>query len=384
MWTTTRPTAEALDRTDPLADLRARYDLPPGLIHLDGSSGGPLPRTTPDRLRRFVEHRRQPYTGRVCGESEWRGEARLAAASLAPLIGAEAGEITVAETASISLFNTLLAAARLRPGRPILAVGRDCFPADCLLARSAADFIGGRLHLIRSSADLAELPAGQVAVVAVSHTDARTGGVRDAAAITAEIHRAGALALWELSGSAGALDVDLHGWNVDFAIGSGDRYLGGGSGAPAYCFVADRHRHEAPKSSCTATGALPSLGDGFAGSLSVAELRSGLSILDGVAPAALAAKAARLAEVFLTRLDDFCADAQIEVVPVLEGLQRGAQISLRHDRAQRIAEALYDRDVLVDYAEDDLLKLSFAPSWLRYVDAWEAAEQLHATLHEVG
>ncbi|MEV0698375.1 aminotransferase class V-fold PLP-dependent enzyme [Saccharopolyspora sp. NPDC050389] len=384
MWTTTRPTAQALDRTDPLADLRIRYDLPPGLIHLDGSSGGPLPRTTPARLRRFVEHHREPYTGHNCGESDWRGEARLAAAALAPLIGAAAGEITVVETASISLFKALLAAARLRPGRPIIAVGRDSFPADCLLARSAADFIGGRLHLVGSSDELAELPADQVAVVAVSHTDARTGGVRDAAAITAEIHRVGALALWELSGSAGALEVDLHGWDVDFAIGSGDRYLGGGSGAPAYCFVADRHRDEAPKAFCTAAGALHSLGDGFAGSLSVAELRSGLSIVDGVAPAALAAKTARLVEFFLMGLDRFCADAQIEVVPVREGLCRGAQISLRHDRAQRIAEALYDRDVLVDYAEGDLLRLSFAPSWLRYVDVWEATEQLHAALHEVG
>lgn len=386
MWTSTRPTAEALDRADPLAGLRVRYALPPGLIHLDGDSGGPLPRTTPARLRRFVEHSREQQTGRPRGESAWRGEARLAATALAPLIGADPSEITVAETTSINLFKALLAAARLRPDRPVLAVGNDCFPADCWLARSAADFIGGRLHLLSSRDELDLLPWDEVAVVAASHTDARSGGVRDAAALTAEIHQRGALALWELSGSAGALDVDLHGWEADFAIGCGHRYLGGGSGAPSYCFVAERHRDAFSMGTCGTGGVLHPLANGFAGSgssFSVDELCAGLSILDGVSPRALAAKTAGLVNFFLQRLGDFCSDAKIEVVTSREELSPGAQITLRHDRAQRIADALFDRDVLVDYSEPDLLRLSFAPSWLRYVDIWEATEQLHTTLHEV-
>ncbi|PKW13734.1 aminotransferase class V-fold PLP-dependent enzyme [Saccharopolyspora spinosa] len=386
MWTSTRPTAETLDRADPLADLRIRYDLPPGVIHLDGSSGGPLPRTTPARLRRFVEHRWEQHTERPRGESDWRGEARLAAAALAPLIGAAPSEITVAETTSINLFKALLAAARLRPDRPVLAVGKDCFPADCWLAQSAAEFIGGRLHLFHSRDELDLLPWDEVAVVAASHTDERFGGVRDAAALTAEIHGHGSLVLWELSGSAGALDVDLHSWDADFAIGCGHRYLGGGAGAPSYCFVADRHRDAFSTGTCGTGGVLHPLADGLAGSgssFSVAELCAGLSILDGVSPRALAAKAAGLVDFFLERLGDFCSDAQIEVATSSEELSRSAQITLRHDRAQRIADGLFDRDVLVDYAEPDLLRLSFAPSWLRYVDIWEATEQLHTTLHEI-
>ncbi|MCI2423665.1 aminotransferase class V-fold PLP-dependent enzyme [Saccharopolyspora sp. K220] len=385
MWTSTRPTAEALDDADALAGLRARYDLPPGLIRLDGNSGGPLPRNAPARLRRFVEHRRELRTARSRAESDWRREARLVAAALAPLIGATPNEITVSESTSINLFKGLLAATRLRPDRPILAVGRDCFAADRFLAQSAADFSGCQLHLLDSADELATLPADRIAVVALSHTDLRSGAVRDAAAITAEIHRSGALALWELSHSAGALDVDLHAWNADFAIGCGHRYLGGGAGAPAYSFVADRYRDEIPTGVCTA-GVPHPLADGFAGTgsaLGVSELHAGLSILDGVSRTALAEKATGLADLFLERLDALCPDARIEMVAPPAGLSRGAQLSLRHDQAQRIADALFDRDVLVDYAEPDLLRLSFAPAWLRYVDIWEAAEQLHATLHKV-
>ncbi|GAA0509899.1 aminotransferase class V-fold PLP-dependent enzyme [Saccharopolyspora thermophila] len=386
MWTSSRPTAEALDDADQLAGLRARYDLPPGLIRLDGDSGGPLPRTAPARLRRFVDHRRDPHTAKPRGESDWRREARLAAAALAPLIGAAPDELSIAESTSISLFKGLLAAARLRPERPILAVGRDCFPADRYLARSAADFIGGRLHLLDSVDDLAALPPDQVAVVALSHTDVRSGAVRAAAATTAEIHRLGALVLWDLSGSAGALDVDLHAWGADFAIGCGHRFLGGGAGAPAYSFVAGHHRSRLPTGWCHAAGVPHPLADGFTGSvstLSLCDLRTSLSILDGVSTAALAAKAAGLVELFLERLESFCPETRITVLPPPSGMSRGAQLTLLHPQAQRIAHALRARDVVVDYAEPDLIRLNFAPSWLRYVDIWEATEQLHATLHEV-
>nr|WP_246330592.1 aminotransferase class V-fold PLP-dependent enzyme [Saccharopolyspora hordei] len=340
-------------------------------------------RTTPARLRRFVMHHHGPHTGRPRGESEWRREARLAAIALAPLIGAAPKEITVGESTSINLFKALLAASRLRPGRPILAVGRDCFAADRFLAQSAADFIGGRLHLFSDLSELAELPSDQVAVVALSHTDLRTGAVRDSAAITAEIHRRGALALWDLSHSAGALDVDLHGWQADFAIGCGHKYLGGGAGAPAYSFVADRHRDAFPV--CTTAGVLHPLAAGFTGSastLSVSELRTGLSILTGIAVEDLAAKTASLVELFLDRLDDYCADTGLEVVR--PSGPTGAQVILRHERAQHLADALFDRDVLVELPRPDVLRMNFAPSWIRYVDVWEAAERLHAALHDVG
>ncbi|GAA4837379.1 kynureninase [Saccharopolyspora rosea] len=385
MWTSTRPAAEALDSADELAGLRAHYNLPPGLIRLDGRSGGPHPRTTA-RLRRFVEHRWDLRSARPRSDADWRREARSAAAALAPLVGAAPGELNIAESTSTPLFKALIAAARLRPDRPVLAVGRDCFLTDHYVARSAAEFAGRRLWLFDGVEQLADLPADEVAVVALSHTDRFSGAVRDAGEITERIHRAGALALWDLSGSAGALDVDLHAWEADFALGCGYRYLGGGAGAPAYCFVAERHRNGSRDSGCDAAGVLHPLSGGFAepaSGLALSELRTGLSILDGVGPAALAAKTAGLVDLFLRRLRENCADACIEAVAPPDGRPHGAEVNLRHPLAQRVADELSNRGVLVEHAEPDVLRCSFAPSWLRYVDVWEATDQLHDVLHAV-
>ncbi|MFC7342361.1 aminotransferase class V-fold PLP-dependent enzyme [Saccharopolyspora griseoalba] len=378
MWTSIRSTAEALDDADALAGLRLRHDLPPGLIRLDGCSGGPLPRTSPARLRRFVQHRWEPRSGRPPGESDWRRETRLAAVALAPLLGADAGEITIAESTSINLFKAMVTAARLRADRPVLAVGHDCFPTDHCLARSAAEHIGGELVLVDDADRLDGLPMDRVAVVALSHADLRTGAVRDAAALTAQIHRHGALALWDLTHSAGALDVDLHGWDADFAIGCGYKYLGGSATAPSYSFLADR---------LLAEEAHHPLIEHFAGpaaALAVSELRTVLSILDGVPAGALAEKARGLVGLFLEQIEEFCADIAVEVAGPPASATRGAQVCLTHPAAQRLADALSDRGVLAECAEPDLLRFHFPPAWLSHVEVWQAAEQLHSALHEVG
>lgn len=388
MWTSTRKAAADRDDADPLTDLRPRYNLPTGLIRLDGTSGGAFPRTTPARLRKFVEHRWDPYTARPRADNDWRAEARLTAAALAPLIGAVTDEITVAESSSMNLFKTLLAATRLR-SRPILVIEHDCFVTDRYVARSAADFAGAELRLLH---DLDELPSmldERVAVVALSHSDPTSGGVRDMAALTGEVHRHGALTLWDLSHTAGALEVDLRGTAADFAIGCGDRYLGGGSGAPAYCFVNERHHDDLaaafPQGSvCSGPLALNPLAKGFLGApstLSTASFRSGLSILDGVPVGALEAKTTGLVNLFRARLRE--ADLPIEVVDPPAGTIWGTQVTLRSERAQRLSQELFAQGVLVDFVEPDALRLSFAPAWLRYLDVWEAAELLQAAFHEI-
>ena len=280
------------------------------------------------------------------------------------------------------------AAAELRPDRPLLVTDPEHFPTDRYLAGSAARLHGREVRRV-APADLPELLAAhgeQVAVISYSPVDFRTGALHDMAALTRAAHEAGALALWDLSGSAGALDVDLHAWEADFALGCGYRYLGGGPGAPAYCFVADRHRTGSSDGGCDAAGVLHPLSGGFAepaSGLALSELRTGLSILDGVSPAALAAKTAGLVDLFLRRLRENCATACIEVVAPPDGRPHGAEVSLRHPLAQRVADELCNRGVLVEHAEPDVLRCSFAPSWLRYVDVWEATDQLHDVLHAV-
>ena len=369
MWTSTRPAATALDGADELAGLRVRYQLPPGVIRLDGNSGGAVPSQTSARLHRFTEHRWQASCARRFNP-DWRQEAELAADRLGGLIGAAPNELAVSETTSVNLFKALLAASRLRPDRPVLGVGRDSFATDLYIAQSAAAHTGGELLLFDV---LADLPHDRLAVVALSHSDARTGALRDPVATTAALHEHGVLVLWDLSESAGALEVDLHAWNADFAIGCGHRYLGGGPGAPAYSFVAGRHR-----------AALEAAETGFSGApstLALSELRIGLSMLDGVSGAALAAKTSGLVSLFVDRLREA---PGVEIVPPRGNRPRGAQVVLRHPRAERVSQELFSRGVVVDLVEPDTMRCSFAPSWLRYIDVWEAAEVMHEVLHDLG
>lgn len=370
MWTTTRTAATALDEEDPLAGLRSRYNPSPGAIHLDGNSTGPPTSGAAVRARRFVDHR----WARPSKEYGPHPESRLAARGLAPLVGAEADEIAIADSTSMNLFKALLAGARLRPRRSVLMVGRDCFPTDRYLARSAADLTDNDLVLLENADELPDVLEG-AAIVALSHVDSRSGAVRDTAATTERIHRAGALALWDLSNSAGALHVDLHAWDADFAIGCGDKYLGGGPGAPAYGFVARRHHPEPTRTDTGIQTTSPTL--------SVSGFRESLSVLSGVSTSALQAKTSALVELFLARVTRYRDEFGIEVLDLPAGTSRGTQVVLRHRHAQHLVQGLFARGVVADFAEPDLLRFGFSPSWLGYVDVWEAVEELGEVLHEL-
>lgn len=388
MWASNRTAAAALDSADPLAQLPARYQLPPGVIRLNGNGSGPWTATSSNRLRRFVEHRWQKTGTRTRPPGEWHDEVRATRNALAPIIGAHPHELTISESSPVNLFHALLAATKLRPGRPVLVVGHDCFATDGCLARSAADFAGCELRLMQRGQSLGEVLDERVAVVALSHTDLATGALRDPAGLSSAAHRHGALALLDLTHSAGALAVDLHTWDTDLAIGGGDKYLSGGPGAPAYSFVAERQQEPlaaAGEQSCrqglvnplsTGAGVTPSM-------LSVADLRTGLSVLEGVPTVELERKAGGLVELFLRRLDQPGTDERVQLLSPPPGGPRGSEVLLRHPKAHQVADGLFHRGVLVTVVEQDVLRFSFAPSWLRYVDVWEAAELLREALDDL-
>lgn len=391
MWTSTSTDAAALDSADDVADLRAHYNLTPGVLRLDGYSDGARPNTAPARLRQFMEHRWERGISHVRVGADSRQEARSAAGELAGMIGADPGEIGVGESTSMNLFRALLAAAKLRPDRRVLAVGHDCFASDQYLARSAADFTGCELHLIKDPADLETAFRAGAAVLAVSHTDVLSGEVRDPVTMTAMAHENGALALWDLSHSAGALRVDLNGWNADFAIGCGYRYLGGGPGAPGFNFIAQRHRaelrHRAEVESdpkLFGAGVLDPFDVGSTPSaFSTTSLRSSLAILKDASPEALEHKTTGLVEIFLGRLLEHELPEGMDVVETLMGGPRGAHLCIRYRHAQYLADEMFARGIAVDFLESELLRLNFAPTWLRYIDAWEAAETLCSVLDEL-
>lgn len=347
-WASTRARAASWDDADELAATRSAFVLREDLLHCDGTGVRP-------------------------GSA---GTAADVAERLASLTGAAPDEIRLADSASMNTFATLLAATRLRPERPVLLLDSGRAVADRYLARSAADFVGGRLRWWEPTEDLGAVLDDEVAVVSLSHTDPLTGGVRDAAAITAEVQAHGALAVWDVTGSAGALDVALRDWDADFAVGCGHKFLGGGPDAPSFTMVARRHHDSLLDGPGERSSGVPDPAARAENTLSAWGLGAGLAAFDGIAPEQLHAKTAGLVHLFLELLGDL----PVEVVRPVPPQPFGPHVTLRHEHARRITRELFARGVLVDHVEPDLVRFVFAPAWLSYGDTVDAAEALHEVL----
>jgi kynureninase len=386
---TTRDQAEELDRNDPLRALRDEFVLPDGVIYLDGNSLGALPKSTPDRIAHVIRHEWGERLVRSWNEAGWWVASRRVARRLAPLLGASADEVAVADSTSVNLFKLLIAGLRLRPDRPVLVAERDAFPSDVYIAGSVAELIGGQLRLIDGPDDLPAALDHRVGVVCLSHVDFRNGAMWPAAQTTALVQRAGALMLWDLCHSAGAVDVDLNSWGADLAVGCGYKYLNGGPGAPAYAFVAAEHHsglrtplpgwhgHAEPFAMSPDYRPAPGIGqlaDGTPPMLSLLALEEAVGLLAGVSTADLRAKSVGLTTLFIELVTARCPD--IEVVTPRDPARRGSQVSLRLPNAFPLVRALVKLGVIGDFRAPDIARFGFAPAYLRHVDVWDAVERI--------
>ena len=391
--TVSRARAEELDRTDELGFLRARFTLPEDVIYLDGNSLGPLPKTTPGRLAEVIEREWGDRLIRSWNEAGWWTAARRAASTLAPLLGASADEIMVADSTSVNLFKLLMIGVRARPGRSAIVVERHAFPTDVYLAASVAELAGAELRLIDGPADLDAALDERVAVVCLSQVDFRTGAMWNAAGTTARVHESGALMLWDLCHSAGSLDVELNAWGADLAVGCGYKYLNGGPGAPAFCYVAEKlhkdlrtplpgwHGHADPfamSSTYVPADGIGQLANGTPPMLSLLALEDALGALADVPAAALRRKGMALTSLFIELIDARC--PELAVVSPRDARQRGSQVSLRSVHAYGLVAALIERGVIGDYRSPDVARFGFAPAYVRFVDAWDAVEVIVDTL----
>ena len=387
-----RATLRARDAADPLGPLRAAWDLPDDLVHLDGNSLGPPPRTWPDRIAREHGAWRDDQVG-GWNSAGWVDLAARVAGRLAPLLGAHVDEVAVTDSTTVNLFQAAAAARRLRPGRSVLLTEDGNFPTDRYVLSGVADMTGTRVRSVPRGALLDHLD-DDVAVVAISHVDYRTGHRHDAAAVTSAVHDAGALVVWDLAHSTGAVGVDWHGWGADLAVGCTYKYLNGGPGAPGYVVVA-RHLaddvvppvrgwfgHAAPFAFAPewqpAAGAAR-FRNGTPPVLALVGVDEALAHFDGVEPAALGARAAQLTGAFIDLCDQHLGE-QVEVVTPRDPALRGAQVSLRHPEAYPVMQALIDRRVLGDHRPPDLLRFGFAPALVRHVDVADAVDVLAEVL----
>ena len=387
-----RAAYEGRDARDPLAGLRESFRLPDGVIYLDGNSLGALPAATPARLAALIEEEWGRDLIRRWNQHGWIELPRRIGDKIARLVGAAPGEVVVADSTSVNLFKLLAAALALNPQRRVILSERENFPTDLYMAEGLAGLLG-RGHAVQLVAADAIAGAldGDTAVLMLTHVNYRSGAMHDMTALTAAAQCAGALSLWDLSHSVGAVPVDLGAARADFAVGCGYKYLNGGPGAPAFLFVAERHQerfrqplsgwlgHAEPFAFESGYRPAPGIGRYVAGTppvLAMAALEAGVDLLLTVDPAALREKSLALTQSFIAAVEALAAGLGLTLVTPRDGARRGSQVSYRHAQAWPVMQALIKRNVIGDFRAPDLLRFGFAPLYTRFVDAWDAAEAL--------
>lgn len=385
--------AAALDAADPLGKLRDRFSLPEGVVYLDGNSLGALPAGVAARLAEVVTEQWGTRLIRSWteGEATWWNAPERIGDRIAPLVGAAPGQVVVGDSTSVNLFKALVGAARLAAtGRTEILVDAATFPTDGYIAASAARLTGLRAVPV-DPADAAGAMTGDTAVVLLNHADYRTGRLHDLPALTAAAHAAGAIVVWDLCHTAGALPVDLDAHGVDLAVGCTYKYLNGGPGAPAYLYIASRHQaafdsplpgwngHADPFAMTPSYEAAQGVGRGRVGTpdiLSMLALEAALDAWDGVCVEEVRAKSLALTDFFLDCVAAYVPAGKVELVTPAGHAERASQISLRTENAAGVMRELISRGVIGDFRSPDVLRFGFTPLYVGFADAERAARTL--------
>ena len=385
--------ARTLDAADPLAHCRDRFALPDGLIYLDGNSLGALPRATGAAVAEVVERQWGESLITSWNKHGWIDSPATLAAKLAPLIGAALDEVLVCDSTSINLFKLLAAALAATPGRHVILSERGNFPTDLYIAEGVARMLPGVELRTVERAEIAAALDYQVAVLMLTHVDYRSGERHDMTALSAAARAAGALSLWDLSHSAGAVELSLNASGADLAVGCGYKYLNGGPGAPAFLYVAANLQgrlhspltgwmgHDSPFAFDGDYRPAPGVARFLAGTppiIAMAALAAGLATFDGVTMRAIEAKAASLTDFFIACVEARC--PSLELASPREAAKRGSHVSFRHPEAYAVMQALIDRSVIGDVRMPDLIRFGFAPLYNSHENAFFAAERLSQIL----
>ncbi len=390
--TLTRDQAVALDAASPLAGRRELFDLPDDLVYLCGNSLGALPKAVAERVPDVV--RREWGEGLVgsWNSADWTHLAARAGARIAPLIGAAPGDVTVGDSTSVTLFKTLVAAARMRPGRQVVVVETTTFPTDGYVASGVARTLGLELRWAQPGSLEAALD-DDVAVTVLNHVDFRSGALLDMHSVTSAAHDVGALTVWDLCHSVGALPIDVTGADADFAVACTYKYLNSGPGSPAFVWVAPHHQahvdqpitgwwgHARPFEMGPDYEPGPGITRMVVGSppvFALSSIDSALTVFDGVSMSDLRSASLSLTDLFISLVDARL--PELEVLTPRSHERRGSQVSLRHPSAYAIIQALVARRVVGDFRAPDILRFGFAPLYVDHVDVWDAVDRLVAVL----
>ena len=398
-WANARARAAALDAADPLAAMRELFHLPEGLIYLDGNSLGPAPKAAFAEVEAATRQEWAEGLIRSWNTHAWFDLPVIYGDRLAPVIGARAGEVVVCDSVSVNVAKVLHAALNLRPDRAVIVAEGAGFHTDRYIAEGVvATRPGIRLALEgRDAARIEGLIGADTAVVLVNHVDYRTGAIRDMGRLTAAVHEAGALVIWDLCHSVGAMPVELNRAGADLAVGCTYKYLNGGPGAPAFLFCARRHLadisqplsgwwgHAAPFAFEPGYRAAPGIRKFLCGTqpmLSFRALSPALDIFDGIDMGEVRAKSMALTSLFIELAEATCGALGITLASPRDASERASQVALSFADAYPVMQALIAEDVIGDFRAPDILRFGFTPLYISFTETCSAAETLHRIMEE--
>ena len=392
----TREDAQALDAADPLARFRAAFALPAGVIYLDGNSLGPPPVAVHERLAQASRAEWGEGLVRSWNTAGWIDAPLRVGAKIARLVGAAPGEVVVADSTSVNLFKLAAGALSLRPGRTTILSEAGNFPTDLYALQGLSALLGDRARLRTVAAE--DLPGAideDTAVVALTHIHYKSALRWDMARITAAAHAKGALTLWDLCHSVGAVAVDLNGAGADLAVGCSYKYLNGGPGAPAFLFVAERHQAaiRSPLTGWMGHAEPFAFEDGYRPAadirgqitgtppiLGLAALEAGVDLQLEADPAQVEAKGLALADLFISEVEARAGDGELRLATPREAAARGLHVAFAHPEGYAIVQAMMARGVVGDFRAPDIARFGFSPLFLSYAEVWDAAQALAEVL----
>ena len=381
--------AQQLDAADALAFARERFRLPEEAIYLDGNSLGALPVAALDALSDTASNQWGTDLIASWNKHGWIDWPTRIGARLAPIVGAKPSELLIADSTSVCLFKVVASAVRARPGRKTILTQKRNFPTDLYVVQGLADMLGLTVKAVEPDAIVASIDS-DTAVITLTHVDYRSAAFYDMAAVNDAARAAGSLVVWDLSHSAGAIEIDLHGARSELAIGCGYKYLNGGPGAPAFIYVAERLQeklrsplqgwmgHAEPFAFVdeyrAADGILKFL-TGTPSILAIAALEAGLATFDGIAMRDLAAKSRSLSELFIAEVEARCG-SEVQLASPRDPVQRGSHVVFAHPEGYAVMQALIARGVVGDFRAPDLMRFGFAPLYNSHAEMVRAAQIL--------
>ncbi|MDD1146666.1 kynureninase [Pseudomonas sp. TNT2022 ID357] len=394
---------QRLDEQDPLAPLRQQFALPEGVIYLDGNSLGARPVAALERARQVIEQEWGDGLIRSWNSAGWRDLSQRLGDRLAPLIGAGSGEVVITDTTTINLFKVLSAALRVQaeraPERRVIVSESSNFPSDLYIAEGLTQMLeqGYSLRLVDSPEQLPAAIDQDVAVVMLTHVNYKTGYMHDMQAVTGLIHEAGALSLWDLAHSAGAVPVELNRSGADYAIGCTYKYLNGGPGSQAFAWVAPAlcnlvtqplsgwFGHARQFDMATQYEPASGIARYLCGTqpiTSLAMVECGLEVFEQTDMQSLRRKSLALTDLFIELVELRCAGHDLKLVTPRDHAKRGSHVSFEHPEGYAVIQALIARGVIGDYREPRIMRFGFTPLYTRFSEVWDAVQILGEILDQ--